>query len=231
MQRFLVVTSKPWNIRCFHQTIRHFDGDWELITEPDDFTSDRVRDLNPDMIFFPHWSQHVPKEIYERVPCICFHETDLPFGRGGSPIQNLISRGVAETKITALKMVEDYDAGPMLLKRRLSLEGGGEEVFIRASRIIASMIEQIAKGQCSATPQEGVVEGFVRRTPSQSEVPNEVTDLTGIFNHIRMLDADGYPAAFIEQNGFRYEFSRPSLKTDAIMADVKITRIEQKTHD
>ena len=32
------------------------------------------------------------QEIHENYKCIIFHMTDLPFGRGGSPLQNLISR-------------------------------------------------------------------------------------------------------------------------------------------
>ena len=47
----------------------------------------------------------MPSEIIRNYECICFHETDLPFGRGGSPIQNLIVRGFKTTKISAIKMI------------------------------------------------------------------------------------------------------------------------------
>jgi len=33
------------------------------------------------------------KEIFENYEIILFHMTDLPYGRGGSPLQNLIVRG------------------------------------------------------------------------------------------------------------------------------------------
>jgi len=36
--------------------------------------------------------------------------TDVPYGRGGSPLQNLIVRGHTETKLTALRCVRDLDA-------------------------------------------------------------------------------------------------------------------------
>ncbi len=45
--------------------------------------------------------------------CVVFHMTDLPFGRGGSPLQNLISRGIYKTKISAIKVVKEIDAGPI----------------------------------------------------------------------------------------------------------------------
>ena len=37
--------------------------------------------------------------------------TDVPYGRGGSPLQNLIVRGYSEIKLTVLQMVKAFDAG------------------------------------------------------------------------------------------------------------------------
>ena len=45
--------------------------------------------------------------------------TDLPFGRGGSPLQNLIERGIKQTKISAIKCVKELDGGDIYLKRDL----------------------------------------------------------------------------------------------------------------
>jgi methionyl-tRNA formyltransferase len=43
--------------------------------------------------------------------------TDLPFGRGGSPLQNLISRKIYNTKLSAIRVVKELDAGPVFLKK------------------------------------------------------------------------------------------------------------------
>jgi methionyl-tRNA formyltransferase len=43
-----------------------------------------------------------------------------------------------------------------------------------------------------------------------------------------MLDAEGYPRAFLEYAGFRYEFSRAALYDGRIIADVKITPIAEE---
>ena len=45
--------------------------------------------------------------------------TDLPYGRGGSPLQNLIARGFLETKISAILVEKQLDAGPVYLKMEL----------------------------------------------------------------------------------------------------------------
>ena len=46
-----------------------------------------------------------------------------------------------------------------------------------------------------------------------------------------MLDAGSYPKAFFERGNFRYEISRPSMKTDEIVADVRIARIGGNSGD
>jgi methionyl-tRNA formyltransferase len=65
---------------------------------------------------------------------------------------------------------------------------------------------------------------FKRRTPAQSEINTDHIDLGNIFDHIRMLDADGYPRAFLDVGNYRFEITRPALRTGSIHADVRITR-------
>jgi methionyl-tRNA formyltransferase len=43
-----------------------------------------------------------------------------------------------------------------------------------------------------------------------------------------MLDGEGYPRAFLQHSGFRFEFSRPALYDGRVVADVKITRADEK---
>ena len=65
-----------------------------------------------------------------------FHITDLPYGRGGSPLQNLIERGYSSTKLTALRCTADLDAGPIYSQEVLNLAGTAEEIFLRADALI-----------------------------------------------------------------------------------------------
>ncbi len=37
--------------------------------------------------------------------CVCFHMTDVPYGRGGSPLQNLIIREPQEYETDRVKNV------------------------------------------------------------------------------------------------------------------------------
>lgn len=221
---YLVVGSKPWNRKVFDRVIRRFPGKWHFVGRREDLHLEGVRAINPRYIFFLHWSWLVPEEIVRRYECVCFHMTDVPFGRGGSPLQNLIVRGYRATKLTALKMTEEFDAGPVYLKEPLSLEGGAEEVYIRATNIAAGMIRHIVDKEPRPFAQRGRVVVFRRRKAADSRLPLGAEFVQELHDFIRMLDADGYPRAFIEYGRFRLEFARSTLYDDRIEANVVITQ-------
>ena len=177
----------------------------------------------PRYIFFPHWSWLIPEEIYQNFECVIFHMTDLPYGRGGSPLQNLIVRGHKETKLSAIRCVKTLDTGPIYMKRPLSLSGTAEEVLLRAAKVTEEMIACIVLEQPIPIEQVGEPTEFRRRLPKDGDLTG-LTELEKIYDFIRMLDADGYPSAFIENDYFRFEFSCATLTAEDIVAKVKITR-------
>lgn len=222
---YIITGIKSWHRKIFAEILTNCPGNWIFYNTKEQLTSDALFALKPRYIFFLHWSWIVPDEIINNFECICFHMTDVPFGRGGSPLQNLIMRGHRQTKLTALRMVHELDAGPVYMKQHLSLEGSAEEILIRATYLSAEMIKQIIQNEPAATPQSGDVVIFKRRTPSESAIP-KFESLTQLYDFIRMLDAEGYPHAFLEYNGSRYEFSRAIISDDLITAEVKITIIQ-----
>lgn len=182
-----------------------------------------LKSIQPRYIFFPHWSWKIPREVYDRFECVIFHMTDLPFGRGGSPMQNLISRGIYETQLSALRCVEQLDAGPIYLKRPLSLYGTAEEILVRSSKLMEEMIEKIIREQLQPKPQKGEAVVFSRRSLADGDLSG-LERLEQVFDFIRMLDGEGYPPAFIETKHLRFEFSRASLRLGEVVADVRITK-------
>ena len=225
VKTYILVSEKNWNKNLLENlSSRKDNSKWVLINNKKDFNIENLNSINPDKIFIPHWSYIISDEIYEKHECIVFHMTDLPFGRGGSPLQNLIILKKEKTKISALKVVKELDAGPIYLKKDLNLYGTAEEIFIRSNSIIELMIIELIDKNLEPKEQKGDVVHFKRRKPNDSNLI-DLKDLNGIYNHIRMLDADGYPKAFIENNCFKFEFSRAVLKTNGeIKADVRIIK-------
>ena len=223
----IVAGSKPWNRRIFKEAISKYPGQWHFIGKPEELTMDLLKAIRPKYIFFLHWSWKVPNEIVKKYSCVCFHMADVPYGRGGSPLQNLILRGHRHTKLTALKMVDGFDAGPVYLKEDLYIgSGSAEEIYIRTTDKAAEMIKRIISEELEPVPQEGEATVFQRRRPEESEIP-DFDDLSQLYDFIRMLDAEGYPKAFIESKGFRFEFSRIALYDMRATADVAITKVDR----
>ena len=225
MENILIVSEKSWNkelVSYLQSTMPQYA--FYLISQKEDFTVERIGSISPVKIFIPHWSYIIPSAIFERYECIVFHMTDLPYGRGGSPLQNLIVRGLTATKLSALRVEVGLDTGPVYLKMDLSLSGTAEEIFVRVNKLVGKMIVEIIQNNLQPVPQEGDPVVFKRRKPEQSDMSG-LEKLEEIFDYIRMLDADGYPHAYIEKGEFRYEFTRASIKADgSIVADGKITK-------
>lgn len=184
------------------------------LRERHELTADTLGQLAPQMVFFPQWSWLIPADVYTRFECIIFHMTDLPYGRGGSPLQNLIVRGHKQTQLSALKCVAELDAGPIYQKRPLSLAGTAEEIFARAAVLMEQMIADIVTHRPEPQPQSGAVVEFKRRRPEDGDL-SKLDDLERIYDFIRMLDAEGYPSAFLECGGLRLEFTAASVHRDA----------------
>jgi methionyl-tRNA formyltransferase len=226
-KRYTVASIKPWNLEAFEHRRVRLPGEWRLITGENELNFDILSRFGPRYVFLPHWSWRVPDRIIEGFECICFHMTDLPYGRGGSPLQNLIIRGHKETMVTALRMAHDLDAGPIYLKKPLSLAGSAQQIFERAAEVVFDMIEQIIQTEPQPEPQIGTPVIFKRRTPAESELPQSGSP-EQIYDFIRMLDADSYPSAFVDWGELRLSFSDAVLENGELVAKVTILPQSEK---
>ncbi len=220
---FLFVSSKHWHDQIFEALTNRPGERWIRIKSKELFTAKNISKYQPNKIFIPHWSYIIPAEIFERYECIVFHMTDLPYGRGGSPLQNLILSGKAETKISAIQVTKGIDEGPIYLKKPLSLEGSAKQIFERSALIIFEMISDILTHKPTPIPQKGEPAIFKRRQPKEGNI-SELNDLQKVYDYIRMLDAESYPPAFMETTHLRFEFSNASFTEKEITATVRIMK-------
>lgn len=218
--KIIIATIKSWNIENFNALTGNHD--YYLITNKKDLCYEKVVKINPDYIFFPHWSWVIPENIFMSFNCVVFHMTDLPYGRGGTPLQNLIVRGCKTTKISALKVVKSIDAGPIYIKRDLGLYGTSEEILRRCSDIVfKDIIPFVLANNPRPKPQEGKAVFFERFKPENSNIA-DLKRIDAIYDHIRMLDGEGYPKAFIKTDKVVFEFSNAKINNGEITAKVHI---------
>lgn len=224
MTDYVIASRVNWHYQEFERLQSEEKGNWHWVTKPDELT-ECLKLIKPRYIFFLHWSWRVPAELHETVECVCFHMTDVPYGRGGSPLQNLILRGHHSTMLTALRMADEMDAGPVYLKRPLSLEGSAQIIYERAGQLSFEMLRLIKDAEIEPEPQRGDITLFERRKPAQSELSKaKIDSLEQFYDFIRMLDAESYPSSFLILYDFQLEFTDAELRNDEVRATVTITK-------
>ncbi len=133
----------------------------------------------PERLYFLNGSAIVPATVLEMFECINFHCTALPYGRGGHPIENLILRGHRTTVITAHRMTDQIDGGPIYLRSAaVSLLGSKAEILDGFVGPIVEMIEEIEEVEWTPSEQEGDVTRFQR-------LPSEVCDAVWTYREWR----------------------------------------------
>ena len=206
---YLFCAYRDWSVKLYEKLSKTHNN-FLLLNSPKKLTFSFVKKLNPEFIFFPDWSWIIPKKITSNYNCICFHESNLPKFRGGSPLQNQIIRGITKTKTTAFLMSDGLDEGNIILQRSLSLNGNIEEIFSRMIDNDFKMIEKIIAGNYKLTKQKGKSSIFKRRKPEDSELDSSSHSLEYFYNFIRMLD-DPYPNAFIKLGNKKLILKKPTI--------------------
>lgn len=157
-------------------------------------------------LIFVGWSEIIPDCIIKKYLCVCYHPSDLPKYRGGSPLQHQIIDGIEITKGSLFLMNSRLDSGPIFMKHELSLLGDMscilKNLTANSLHLVQCFIETLKSGrEITYTEQiESEATYFKRRSPEMSEISiDELLMNTGlqIYNKIRAL-GDPYPNAFIK---------------------------------
>lgn len=220
-KKIIIACSKKWFLKNNEVKKLLKKKNVILLTSRSRLNEKILNKIDPSIIFFPHWSYKVNQNILSKYNCICFHTAPLPYGRGGSPIQNLIIRNFKKTPVCAIKMTNEIDAGPIYLKKNISLSGNLNQIFERISIQIIDMIKILITKRVKTKSQIGKVYKFRRIKKYESEIKNE-KNIEKIYNKIRMLDADNYPKAYIRANKFKVFFKNPILKNNSISCNAEI---------
>lgn len=96
------------------------------VFQPEKLSEDyeEILSYKPDLIITAAYGQLLPNELLDAPPhgCINVHASLLPELRGGAPIHYAILEGKTETGITIMYMVEQLDAGDILLQEKVAIE-------------------------------------------------------------------------------------------------------------
>ena len=193
------------------------------ITDKDDLNQKILNKFKPDFIFFPHWNWVVSEKIFLNYKCIVFHTSPLPYGRGGSPIQNLIVQGYKEAPVCAIKMEKNLDSGPIYYKEIVSLSGSLFEILDRINVVVNNLIIRLINNLPVPQPQIGEVVAFKRLGIKDNQI-NINSKIEKFYDHIRMLDDNSYPSAYLILKNVVLHFDKIRKMKEEFECRVRISK-------
>lgn len=160
-----------------------------------------------DIAFYLSCLRITPPEVLARNRWnFVVHASDLPKGRGFSPIVWQVLEGAREIPITMIEMAEEVDSGAIVAQARFSL--GGHELNSELRDLLGQAIEDLCVSVVlSPTPpvprtQRGEASWYDRRRPADSALdPGQ--SIAAQFDLLRVVDNERYPAYF-DYRGHRY---------------------------
>lgn len=140
---------------------------------------------------------------------VIVHESDLPKGRGFSPMTWQIIAGVNRIPVCLLEAAELADAGPVIYREFIEFAGHelidemrqklGHKTLELCRRFLAEPLPP------AGTPQSGNATVYGRRHPADSRLDPD-RPIAEQFELLRVVDNERYPAWF-EYRGKRYRIT------------------------
>ncbi len=162
------------------------------------------------LCFVLGWERLLDRDFRSRFRhTLVVHASDLPRGRGMSPLSWQILEGRREVVVTLLEAEDAADSGDIYAQERLQFEGTEllpemHDVLGAATvRLCERAIMLFTSGDLLGRPQTGEPSSYRRRRPSDSRLDPTKT-LEAQFDLLRVVDNRKYPA-FFEIRGRAYE--------------------------
>ncbi|PIP06388.1 MAG: methionyl-tRNA formyltransferase [Syntrophobacteraceae bacterium CG23_combo_of_CG06-09_8_20_14_all_50_8] len=165
-----------------------------------------LRQLAPDLVALAAFGQILPGEITGRPPlaCLNIHPSLLPKYRGAAPINWAIINGEKKTGITIIQMVEELDAGDILLQEEIAI--GPEEAFdqlhdrlsCRGAELLIQAIEKTISGSARGVAQDGSSATYAPRLKKEDGLIHWEHNVESIVNLIRGLSSHPGAHTFLD---------------------------------
>jgi methionyl-tRNA formyltransferase len=128
---------------------------------------------------------------------IVVHPSDLPKGKGWSPLAWQVIEGKGTIPITLFEASKEIDAGDIYTQDVISLDGTelNEDIKKKQGLKTIEMISKYIQKPNKGIKQNGEATFYKKRMPSDSEL-NINKSISEQFNLLRVVDNERYPAFF-----------------------------------
>lgn len=131
------------------------------------------------------------------------HESDLPKGKGWSPLTYQVLEGKNKIPVTLFEADKSFDGGKIYFKKFIELNGDEliDELREKQAQMTFYLIDKFLRERSDiiGAKQKGEETFYQKRNPSHSEVDINKSILEN-FNLLRVVDNERYPAFFIHNN-------------------------------
>lgn len=169
--------------------------------------SKSLKDLAPDLIVVVAYGRILPLEILNLPPlkCINVHFSLLPKYRGAAPLQWALINGEEETGVTTFSIVEEMDAGPILMQKKVVIEPEdnagilGNRLAVTGAQLLLETLEGLKSHSLDPVPQN---ERLATAAPPLKKENGRIDwsrKARTIFNQIRGMNP--WPGAYTTLNG------------------------------
>ena len=186
---------------------------------------DRIRDLNPDVIFSFYYRNLLCDNILNtaRIGAFNLHGSLLPAYRGRAPLNWVLVNGESETGVTLHRMVSRADAGAIIAQQRVAIAENDEALSLHrklaeaAKGMLASVLPTIKTQTFSETAQDDSKASYYgRRTPEDGRLDWEKPAQT-LQNLVRAV-SDPWPGAYSYAGTHKFIVWKSRVRTDVAPA-------------
>jgi UDP-4-amino-4-deoxy-L-arabinose formyltransferase/UDP-glucuronic acid dehydrogenase (UDP-4-keto-hexauronic acid decarboxylating) len=188
---------------------------------------DRIRSLEPDVLFSFYYRKMVKKPILDipKAGCLNLHGSLLPAYRGRCPVNWVLVNGETETGVTLHYMTPRPDDGDIVAQAKVAIEESDTALTLhqKSAEAAATMLDEIlpklADGSAPREPQDDSKASYYGgRGPSDGEI-DWTKSADAVRNLVRAVTRP-YPGAFSYLGDKRCTFWQVSV-TSCERKDVK----------
>jgi methionyl-tRNA formyltransferase len=165
-----------------------------------------IPELGPDLLLVATYHRVLPRRVLAAARlAVNLHPSLLPRYRGASPCHWVIRDGEAETGLTAHRLDEQLDAGPILWQERLAIRPFDTHGSLRrrladlTTAATRDVVARIAGGGLVAEPQDEARATWCRRLSPEDRVLDLQDAPDRVARHLRALTP--WPGALVSVDG------------------------------
>jgi methionyl-tRNA formyltransferase len=132
---------------------------------------------------------------------IVIHESDLPKGRGWSPVSYQVEKGIMDIPVTLFEANQELDTGKWYIKSTIKLNGTEliDEIREKQFNVTLSMIKKFLTGSKEGNNQFGDETYYAKRSEDNQQLDISKS-IENQFDKLRVCDNNRYPSHFSIRN-------------------------------